>query len=295
MLIALEDGTALRGDFVIRAVQRYDLVPIPSTLELALRSDESLGGRVTEGSLIFCGSDGYRVVKMRRGVSAWVQSGGSGSEVLEITALLDGFESLAKRLQRAVIKESKSLGEIYRSCGARVRVTADVPVARFAALAGQFPTPSIAQALQEEAVAPVWRDSAMSFVRLDDLFYQRPIAAMQADTTQRVESEFLERHEIPWALSAAPGGAIIFGRKTESRGAYFLPRTPERVLRNVSRCLAVRRSHIGGLSAGIRAGDVVAIAGVPNVVTTAANTWDTGAGGGPSQQSTRMWLAEMSD
>lgn len=296
MLVALEDGTALRGDFILRAVQRFDLTPIPSTLEVTLRADDTLGSRVSEGSLLVAGSssDRYRVLKIQRAPSEWVQGGSRPADVLEVSAVLDGFSALAWPLARAVVKEGKSLSEVYRSCGAAARIAADIPAGRFTCFAGQFPTGAIAQLLQEEAAAPVWSaKGALSFARLTDLFTGAPVDRMAADNTRIVQSAFLERHQIPWAMSTDPAGAAVLGRRDLARPFVYLPRTPARVLNNMTRCLAVRRTMVGGFAGHIRAGDGIDVAGTRHVVVTAAHSWESGAGGGSSNQVTRLWLGQL--
>ena len=294
MQVALEDGTLLRGDFVLRAVQRFDLTPIPSTLELILRVDDSLGDRVADGSVILAGTsqDRYRVVKMRRATSEWVQGQDKAAEVLEVTAILDGLTALALPLPRAVVKEQRSMGEVYRSCGAAVRVTVDVPTWRFTAYAGQFPTYGIAQLMQEEALAPVWNpNKSLSFLRLPDLFAGLPVESIAADTTRAVESPFLERHEIPTALATMPDGSVALGRRDLPRRVVHVPRAPARVLENMTRSLLVRRTVTGGFAGHIRAGDGFDVAGVRHVVTTAAHLWQNGSDGGSVNQSSQLWLA----
>lgn len=300
MRVALEDGTTLRGDFVLRAVQRFDLTPIPSTLELTLRSDDTLGARIADGSVLVAGSSGdrYRVVKLRRAPSGWNQGASSQPvEVIEVTAILDGFTALAWPLQRAVVKESKSLGEVFKSCGVTARIADDVPAGLFVCMAGMLPTPGIAQLLQEEGAAAVWRDTGrLSFVRLPDLFSARPVEKLKADTSRHVQSSFLERQEIPWAMSAAPDGSAVLGRRDVARGFVFLPRTPERILNNMTRCLVVRRVISAGFAGHVRAGDVMELEGGKHVVTTVAHRIENGAvsgTGGGGDQTTTAWLAQL--
>lgn len=295
MQVALEDGTLLRGDFVLRAVQRFDLTPIPSTLELLMRADTTLGDRIAEGSVLLAGSslDRYRIVKLRRATTEWVQLGGA-SEVIEVTAILDGFAQLARPAARAIVKEGKSLGEVYRACGSAARIGADLTGWLFTCMAGEFPTVGIARLLQEEAAAPVWgAKGSLSFVRLPDLFTTAPVEALARDTTRAVESAFLEQHEIPWAMSTSTGGGVTLGRRDLPRGFVFIPRAPDRVLSNVTRALVVRRTLTGNFAGHLRAGDGFDVAGARHVITTVAHTWDTGSSGGAPDQSSRVWLAQL--
>ena len=297
MQVALEDQTPLRGDFVLRAVQRFDLTPITSTLELMVRADDSLAGRIAVGTVLLAGSslDRYRVAKIRKATSDWVQNSSGPAEVLDITAIIDGLYGLALPLARAVVKEGKSFGEVYRSCGATARVTADIPVGRFSCMVGDFPTPGIADALQEEACVPVWKPGAsIAFTRLADLFTGLPVVAIERDSTIALDSSFLEQHEIPRAISTAPDGFMVQGRNDIPRGFVYLPRTSARVLDNMTRCLVVRRVLPGQFNGGIRAGDGIDVAGVRHVVSTVAHTWENGAAtASGGDQSTRAWLAQL--
>lgn len=299
MQVALADGAAIGGEFVLRAVQRFDLTPIPSTLELMLRidaSDGQLGRQLSEGATLRAGLEGdrYRIIKRRRAASAWVQGPEGPIDALEVTAILESCAPLALRRERAVLKEGRTMGEVYRSCGATARVAADIAVARFSCFAGQLPTVSIAQALQEEGAVTVWRKGGeLAFTRLPDLFSGRPVDALERDTTLSVESEYLEDVEVPAAFSVAPNGSVLLGRREAPRSWVFLPRTSGRVLDNLTRCLVVRRTVTGSYGAHVRAGDGIDVGGVRHVVATAAHVWDAGSVGGALEQSTRLWLAQL--
>lgn len=295
MFIGLEDGTPLRGDIIIKAVQRFDLTPVPSTLELSLRLDASADGKFKPGALLLAGAarDRYRIVKATAAPSQWVQGGDQAAQAVQVIAMLDGFSALAWPLARAVVKERASLGEVYRACGASVRIAADVHTQRFACYAGQLATPGLAQLLQEEGAAAVWAKGRLSFIRLPDLFTGHPVDSVQTDATVAVDSPFLERHQVPWAMSTDPAGAAVLGRNDTPRGFVYLPRTPERVLNNMTRYLAVRRVMPTNYAGHILAGDGIDIAGKRHIVVTVAHSWDTGSGGGGANQVSRVWLAEL--
>jgi hypothetical protein len=296
MILAFEDQSVIRGDFVLRAVQRFDLTPIPSTLEVTLRADSTVSARVGYGAVLIAGSsqDRYSIVKRRKATSEWPRSEDGPAEVVEITAVLESLVKLCKPLSRAVIREGSSLADIYRACGAMARVSADVPVPLFACLAGDYPTPGIGQVLQEEGAVVVWKaNRSLAFTRLADLFKGDPILNLAVDTSIQVDSPFLEGHEIPGAVSTAKDGSIIRGRSDEVRGFVYLPRSSPRVLDNMTRCLVVRRILPGNFDGTIRAGDGVDIAGKRHVVVTAAHTWDTGSSGGGAEQTSRLWLGQL--
>ena len=299
MQIALADGTQVRGDIIVRAVQRFDLTPVPSTLELVLRYDDSADARITYGTTLIAGSssDQYEVVKIRKTFTDVTQrQGEEPQQAREVIAFLKSCAPLTRPMPRAVIKERRTLGEIYRSCGASCRVTTDIETVRFACYMGHVPTFGIAQLLQEEAAAPVWSNrGALAFVRLQDLFSGLPVDALASEATKVVNSPFLEQHEIPYAWSTVDNGSVVFGRRDAPRPAVYLPRTAERVLNNITKCLVVRRQVASAQFAGhIRAGDGIDVAGVRHVVVTAAHAWQAGSDGGGMEQSTSLWLGQLS-
>lgn len=296
MKLALEDGTPLPGDFVLRAVQRFDLAPIPSTLELTLRTDASALDTFRDGGVVLAGSslDRYRIVKVARTVSTWVQSENGPAMVLEATAMLDALRQVALPLTRAVVQAGSSFAQVYRGCGATATVGADVPAWRFTCLAGQFPTAGIAQLMREEGAVPVWGgDRRLDFIRLPDLFGRDPVDAVEDDPTRYVGSSFLEQHELVRGMATAPDGAITVGRSDPPREVLFLPRAPARVLDNLGRCLVLRRELPSAFNGGLRAGDRIDVGDVPHVALTVAHVWDAGASGAPAEQVSRLWLGQL--
>jgi hypothetical protein len=295
VFVALDDGRALSGDQVLKVEQRFDLTAVPSTLELTVAAGNALSGRVVEGATLLAGSgpDKYVVLKVKKAFTPNAQSAGSPREVVQVIATLDAFTGLARPLPRCVVKEGRSLGEVYRSCGARARIGADIPTVKFTCFAGDFPTLGIAQLLQEEGAAPVWRDGGLSFYRYIDLFSQKPKYSVSEDMTRVLQSAFLEGHEVPRAISTDTAGAVNVGPGNLQRPVMYLPRMPARVLANFSRYIAVRRELSMGFEGGIRAGDVINVGEKPFVVVTVAHLWETGSGGEASSQITRMWLGEL--
>jgi hypothetical protein len=295
MFIGLEDGTPLRGDYVLSSTVRYDLVPIPSTLEVVLRTDSVVAGRLKFGSVLRAGtgSERYQVVKARKTQSATPQHDNNPVEAVEFTCVHEAFAPLAWPLQRAVVKVAKSMGEVYRSCGAKCRVAADIPVHRFSCFIGDYPTPHIARVLQEEgSTVALGPDGRVSFKRYRELFDAKPSAYIEAGATQVVESPFLEQHETPNAYSVDASGAAIFGQRDKSRAAVFKPRTNTRVLQNMGRCLMVRRTAAGAFAGELRAGQIIDVSGAGYVIVTAAHHMENGSSGMASQTS-KLWLAQI--
>jgi hypothetical protein len=295
--IYLSNGDKLRGDAVVRAVLRTDLVPVPMTLECSVRYSAELEPLLRDGQMVRAGPG----LPDLRIVWASPDMGGSGAVQgrralgeISFVALLNSCADVAFLRSKAVIKEGATLGAIYRACGAKVQIESDFTVDRFSCFAGGVPAFHIAQALQEQAGALVWvpASAALKFKRLPDLFTGKPVETIDSTGIERVKSGFMERHEIPWFYSTDPSGAVMHGNRARARKAMFTPRKPLGVLNNMSRALVQWGSLTGRLAAGINAGDLVEVGADGNfVVVTAAHVIEGGGDGVNTY--TRLWLAGL--
>ena len=110
-----------------------------------------------------------------------------------------------------------------------------------------------------------------------------------------LDSGFLERHEIPTYYSIADDGSFVYGNKTKTRSAVFVPRKDERQLQNMSKCLVQRKTAKIALDIRLCAGDVIDIQGdKPLVIITAAHVFESGTDtGGSGSQFTKLWLGSL--
>ena len=120
MILFLADGKQIRGDLIKSAALRYDLAPIPVTLEAEIRAgDDDMEKRLAEGQLVSVGTgDSLRIVKSVRAVGRAAQ-GEREMTAIRITAMLDSCHSAAFVRSLAIIKESAALSAIYRAWNAR--------------------------------------------------------------------------------------------------------------------------------------------------------------------------------
>lgn len=282
------------GDLVLRWVLRSDLAPVPRTVEISLRLKDDLEERLAVGKSLWTGREllQYEVVKSERKKVGMVQ-GSDHLGVLEVTALLSSCARVAYRANKAVIKDSARLGEIYRATGATCAIDDDFVVSRFACLAGDVPSFWLAKAMQEEGSCLVLRDGRLRITRLQDLFKQEIVGEIgQTDPAGRIESEFLERHEIPSFFSTADDNSAVRGDFTKTRQIRFITRTDARVLYNMTRVLVTRRRIENQLSEGIAAGDLVRIQGQDFAVITAAHLFEQNEGVTESQSV--FWVGDLS-
>lgn len=237
----------------------------------------------------------YRIVKVRRRYSSEGQQDGRPLGSIEVSAYLDKAHTVGFRRERAIIKERTTLEQVYAAAGAKVRVESDFPVDRFTCLVGQVPSFGIAQLLQEEGGAIYWTGRALRFARLADLVRQEPITQVSADEAQAIESEFLERHEVPWFYSVGDDGSLIAGNRTRARASRYTSRKNPRVLQNMTRCLVKRRVLTSLYSGDINAGAAIQVGAVPHVILTAAHVIETIADGGSQNTYSKFWLGALEE
>lgn len=288
-------GDMLPGDMVIRWVLRSDLAPVPRSVEMTVYVKNGIEDRLRVGSRFWTGREllEYEVVKVARNQASGVVQGKDQLAAFTVTALLASCVRVSFRRDRPVIRERASLGDIYRACGATAAIGDDFTVARFSCFTGQVPSFYIAQALQEEGAVLVFRDNRVSTKRLADLLRQDPVDVIQqADSSDRIESEYLERHEIPNFYSLDDAGQFVFGDYAVTRSIRFLPMTDERSLINSSRVLVTRRVVDSHMAQQINAGDIIQVNSDKLVVITAAHVAE--ANNGITETSSKFWLGSIS-
>ncbi len=252
MDIQLANGDLIRGDAIVSAVLRTDLVPVPVTLECTVRYSKDMEAQLKEGAIV---KAGFGMPELRiiwsspdRG-SLGKEQGGKPLGSISFVALLDACADIAFRRAKAIIKENASLGAIYRACGARVSIESDFSVDRFTCFAGGVPSYHIAVALQEAAGALVWMHEArkLKFMRMPDLFEGAPVVTIAGDDTEQIKSGFLERHEVPWFYSTEKDGAVVHGNRQKTRASAYTPLKSTVTLNNMTRALVHSRTMSGRL------------------------------------------------
>lgn len=291
MVIVLSNGKQLRGDLIKSAVLRYDMSPVPATLEAEIRVDDGMRKLLGEGGTVNANGDGFRIIKPVGG-SGRESQGQHDTSVLHITALLDACHAVTFVRQRAIIKESVVLSEIYRAAGATLKaIDGDFKVDRFNCMVGGTPSFHIARVLQDEGGVVCWKNGKLKFIRLPDLFKQKAVMSLPDNANENRVSGFLERHEIPSFYSLSPTGEVIYGNREKARSAKFVPGKNLQQLVNMSRCLVQRKIAKISYNAKLFAGDLIEFIGAtPLVIVTAAHVFESGTDGSGSNQYTKLWL-----
>lgn len=293
MLITSADGGVTLGlDVVTRVILRTDMTPIPATVEIEARRIGQVEKALAEGQRIRVGSlkAEFTIVKSQQVAGNAPPQGDQPTSGMKVIGLLSSCEPIARRLQRSVIRENAPLGEIYRACGAQVRIGSDFNVPRFSCFVGMTPSFEVAKVLQEEAGALVYADEAITYRRLGELIGQKASLVVPEEATEVLASDFLERHAVPFAFSTDQAGAIIAGRREASRGIHYQPRADQRIVNNLGQVLLQRRKMRTALTPGLYAGARIDVGGHRMVAITVAHIVDSIGG----DQYTQAWLGELS-
>lgn len=297
MILILENGRQLRGDFIQMAVLRNDATPICATLEAHIKYDADLEKYLQQGKVIEHGEGNkFRIIKSGMSAGRGIQ-GDRPTSAFSIVAFLDDVAPLAMVRKTAIIKSSTSLAAIYRACGCSIGgVDNDFAGVQFSCFAGDVPTYQVARLLQEEGGIVRYRRKKLAFLRLTDLKNQDSDITLPANAIDETKAGFLERHQIPTYFSTDKNGKQIFGNRKKERRMVFVAGKDVRQLTNMGRILV--RSSIQKIdySGQYCAGDVVKLSNGENrVVITAAHVFISGTDGGAAEQYTRLWLGTVEE
>jgi hypothetical protein len=286
----------VRAEFLLSGCLRYDLAPIPLTLEAQIRITPATAPLMQDGGLIRVNEIPFRIIKCEplRNVGGGPQ-GDSPLSAVTITAFPDAVVGVARRRRSAVIAQGESFASIYRSCGATVGIDGDFPVSRFACFKGSVPTFNLAQILQEESAVMMWASGRVKIMRLRDVMAQAPVIGLSVTASEDVASSFLENDEIPTYISTGPDGKFILGaRRFESQAVKYSPHKGERELGYMGRVLVRRRVLTSLPNLSLQAGAVVESRNGPMVVMTAAHYMQNNTDGAGASQYSRFWLGSIS-
>ncbi|WMC11763.1 hypothetical protein PU634_05190 [Oceanimonas pelagia] len=295
MELLYDKDKVIRGDLIKRAVLRSDLVPVPLTLEAEIRADREVAQFLEVGQSIttYIG-DQLEIIKSEYVPSGKAQ-GGAEAAFVRLIAVLKPVQAVSFIKTHGIVRYNATLAEIYRAAGATLRsIEGDFAVSRFACLAGEVPTYHIARALQEAGGVVRWNQGRLGFVPLPALFQQATYDSLPSHAADKVNSGFLERHEIPAFYSLDANGQFVFGNRNKPRALRYQPGATETTLRNMTSCLVLTRTARYKYAPSVTAGMLFGIeGGSPLVVMTAASLWEAGTDGEPPNQYTKLWLGRF--
>ncbi len=288
--------STLPSDIIIQWVLRSDLAPIPRTVEFIVTNKNGVDEIFFEGARFATGYENfvYRVLKVVKGnPTAYIQDD-SPMQTFTVYAVLDSVAGVCMVRDKAVIAQTTTLGQMYRACGSdsRLNIDNDIEIDSFCCFVGGTPTYEIAKALQETSTQIVIKGNRLVTMKLSDMLKQEPIDVIgQFDTTGNIDSEFLERHEVPSFFSIDENGEYVGGNLDKTRQVSFIPRKSENVLNDMSRVLIVRKIIDSDYAANVNAGMVIRVMERNYLIITAAH-YDYAVDGIKQMQS-RFWVGDL--
>lgn len=297
MIIYLENNHQIAGNDLLSVILRYDLVPIPVTLEVTVNATNELKTQLAEGKLLTLGNGlTLKIVKSQNFDTQTIKDGHRiGS--MAIIAVLAGCEPLLNATKKAVSLQSVSFSEIYRSLGAKVKIGNDIKVNSFICLKGQIPTKRIALALQKEGCVVVYNaeKKAIEIKRLQDLLSQSPSGVYDPSAVQWIENKQAITRQNTNYLSVDSNGSDIVGQVNDNKSVDYMPRCDTRELHNLKRILMTCGVMSRTLDSQLMAGNVISVGDKKLAILTTAISLDTGSMGGSSAIASKIWLAKMVD
>lgn len=294
MLIALPNGTIISGSLLLSATLRTDLVPVPLSLEFVVQSLPELAKALRIGAELRLGEEGIPVTIVKvQPMRTQIIRDNAALGAIAVVAILSGCVQLIEPARRAVIQSDTSIAAAYRSCGAKVSFSADIPIPKFVCLVGHTPTVEIARGLQEEAAIVMLKNGKVEAVRLTDLMSGSTSWQFDPSAMQWIDSPAVEQRLVVSVVSLDNNGITINGDPTEGRPVIYLGGLDTRRAKNLERVLMTRAVMIRPLDYRMQAGDLVQAGDRKMVILTAAHRFDTGSMGGPTAMASKLWLAEL--
>lgn len=284
-MIVLKNGRIVQGGTLLACVLRNDLAPVPVTLEADIRAEKELASMLAEGQAVRFGGhngDEFRIIKSERIFGSAVQ-GEYTADFTRIIAVLSSMHNLCFARKSAVIMEDAQLTGIYRRCESTATVVNnDFACKRFYCFAGEAPSFHIMRALQDAGGVVRYKNNRLEFLSLYDLSRREPTKGAAYSGGTELETEYIERFDVPSYYSTTPSGAIIQGNLSKDRTREYAPLRDAGILNNMTKCLVRKRTIKMAMDQKICAGDIVVQAGINYVVMTAAHDCVEGL--------TKLWL-----
>lgn len=286
------DGQTISAQDVIKSTIRTDCAPVPVTIELLIRYTQQNELSLKKGAILTTSQNyTFEIVESQKKVIPKIQDD-TQYGVLSVTGILSGCINLCYLKNTAIFLRNTSLSAVYKACGSTTKTGINFNIPEFSCLIGELATEKIAQICQEEGGAIFFRNGRIDFLRLEDIFTQKPIISLRDDVIEKEDTDFLQSHFVASFFSTKIDGGLAKGDFRSPRKREFVARTPERILFNMSKCLIRKRTVPISYNPNINAGDCIAVNDVNMAVLTAAHVYEND-NGEDIKQYTRLWLGVL--
>ena len=292
----LSTNKVISASELIVATLRTDLVPVPVSVEFAVKHTKELEQQLVYGAelLVTDIPHSFEIVYANPVKSQTIKEDGRIGGISCI-AVLKGCKKLLDFASNATVLDQTSFNAAYRACGAsNIRLGEDIPLPEFICLKGRLPTERLALYLQQEAAVICFKDLKISVLKLDAIFKQDPVLKLDPSEIQWIDSKVLEKHQKSSYVAVETDGSTI-GDDTTTQGQSVIQKAglDARQLKNLEKVLIPRGIVHRPINFELNAGDLVEIDKKNYVILTAAHHVETGAIGGNVGSETKLWLASL--
>lgn len=295
MRIVIENtGEVLDNSTLVRAILRYDLVPIPCNLEITVRLNEKTQDLKVNDKILLLDNEIPFVIVAEQSQTSDLVQGQNMLGVKSYIAILDGLQKLMQPTSKAILLEHTSFHQAYKACGLKgIGFAKDVPLLEFDCFFGQIPSYEVAKRCCEEASVILFDGKTINAVRLDDLKKQQPVYKMSKFAVEWENHQVLEHSKIHNYVSIDKDGSTLVENMNQNQKANYYPNMDSRRLRNL-RTVLVRKGYFQrALNLMLKAGDVVQVGDEYYIILTVAHVYATGSLDGQHGAYTKAWLSQV--
>lgn len=296
MKIVIEKtGLALTGEELLSATLRYDLVPVPVTLEFRTIGNEMTKSIEVGDKLLLLDSNTLLTVIKKQIKETDLMQGERLISIVSFVAVLSSCEKLIEATDRAILQQSSSMSDAYRACGSSIPFGKDVPLMEFEVFFGKTPTFEIARRCCEEASVICYRDGKLNAIRINEIFNADAKIQMDEKSVQFHDNQKLQEVLTTQYITINPDGSTVEESLTGAKTANFYPNMDTRRLKNLRTVLVHKATAMRHLSPDFIAGDIVMVGKQKYVILTAAHHIATGSLGGEPSAFSKFWLSQVGD
>lgn len=296
MRIVIEkSGYVIPHNILMSALWRYDLIPVPLTLEFKIQVNEETSV-LKEKEVILIGDDEIPLTIIKRGGrDPDIVQDGKFIKINSFIAFLSGTENLIEPASKAALLGNTNFSEAYRACGVKTAFGSDIPLLAFHSFFGKTPSFEVSKRCCEEAAVILFKDKKIHAKRLSDIKKQQPILDINGRAVEWEDNPYIIQNTVKNFISVGPDGSTIEESLKGSQKATFYPGMDSRRLKNLRTVLIRKGSVMRQLSPNIVAGDVVNVDQVPFIILTAAHLFQPSTQGSIGGMTSRFWLAQVNE
>lgn len=296
-IVILATNKIISASELMIATLRTDLVPVPVSIEFAVKYTKELKELLVDGAEILVNDIPYSFeIVYSQPVKSQTIKDDSRIGAISCIAVFKGSKSILEQAKKAVILEQTSFNAAYRACGStNISLGDDVPLPEFICLKGYLISERLALYLQQEAAVICFKENKIRILKLDALFKQIAVLKLDPSEIQWFNSEQIEKYQKSSYVSVDQDGSTVIGDDTTTKGQSVVYKAglDARQLKNLEKVLIPRGIVHRSLSLDLNGGDIVEVEQKKYVILTAAHETETGAIGGNVGSTTKLWLASL--